>query len=223
MQIKDRDVVVPGEILTDSMEYLPSKGTYRDNNKIYAKTVGLVHVDRKVIKLIPLSGVYSPKANDVIIGEVTDQFMSGWKIETNSPYSAMLSYKDLSSHYSRRSENEHYFRIGDYAIVKVVNVTPQKLVDVSMKGPGLKKINGGRIIHVSPHKVPRIIGKAGNMVSLIKQGTKSQIVVGQNGVIWISNDEPENELLAVKVINKIAHNSHVKGLTDIIKSDLGLR
>jgi exosome complex component RRP4 len=88
-----------------------------------------------------------------------------------------------------------------------------------MKGPGLRKLIGGRIISVNPYKVPRIIGKMGSMVNLIKDHTKCIITVGQNGLIWI-NGEPKNELIAVNTIRKIEREAHTSGLTDKIKEYL---
>ena len=89
-----------------------------------------------------------------------------------------------------------------------------------MKGPGLKKLYGGRLIKVSPNKVPRIIGKAGSMVSLIKNMTGSWITVGQNGITWIKNDDIEKEMITVDAIKMVEQNSHVKGLTDKVKTFL---
>jgi len=219
--VKDKEIVVPGEILAEGMDYLPSKGTYRLNSQVRAKRLGLIHIDGKVIKLIPLTGVYEPKKNDVIIGKVIDILLSGWRVETNSAYSAVLSVVEASSDFIEKGADlTQYFEIGDYIAAKITKATTQKLVDLSCKGPGLRKLTGGRIITVNPQKVPRIIGKAGSMVSMIKQSTGTQITVGQNGVIWISGQDPEKEIKAIKTIEKIAANSHVSGLTDLIKKDL---
>ena len=89
-----------------------------------------------------------------------------------------------------------------------------------MKGPGLMKLKGGRIVRVNANKVPRIIGKQGSMVSMIKQSTNCRILVGQNGVVWVKGDEPSKELLAVQTIKKIECEAHIPGLTDNIKSFL---
>ncbi|MEK6946627.1 MAG: KH domain-containing protein, partial [Nanoarchaeota archaeon] len=95
----------------------------------------------------------------------------------------------------------------------------QKLIDVTMKGPGLRKLKGGRIIEVDANKVPRIIGKQGSMVVMIKEATQCNIIVGQNGLIWIDGG-PMNELLAIQAIRKISAESHTTGLTDKIKGFL---
>ena len=88
-----------------------------------------------------------------------------------------------------------------------------------MKGPGLRKLKGGRIVEVASNKVPRIIGKQGSMVSMIKDATGCNISVGQNGIIWIDGS-PEGELLAIMAIRKIEEESHLSGLTDKIKGFL---
>ena len=71
-----------------------------------------------------------------------------------------------------------------------------------MKGPGLKKLKGGGIIEVNTNKVPSIIGKQCSMVSMIKQATGCNMVVGQNGLVWIQG-EPKKELTAIETIKKI--------------------
>jgi len=141
-------------------------------------------------------------------------------LDTFSPYSAMLSMKEGSTDFiARGADLTQYYDIGDYIVGQIINVTSQKLVDVTMKGPGLRKLKGGRIIEVASNKVPRIIGKAGSMVSMIKQITGCNITVGQNGLAWIQGT-PENEFLTVRTIRKIEEESHLSGLTDRIKEYL---
>jgi len=218
--VKEKDIVAPGEVLAEGMDNLPGVGTYRDGQKILAGRLGLVYMDGRAIKLIPLSGRYAPKRDDTIICKVTDISFSGWRVDTNSAYPAMLSIKDATSDFiAKGADLTQYYNIGDYIVVKIINVTSQKLVDVTTKGPGLQKLKGGRIIEVSPHKVPRIIGKQGSMVSMLKQATNCRIVVGQNGLIWIEG-EPDKELLVERTIRKIEKESHLTGLTDSIQKFL---
>ena len=220
IQIKDKEISVPGETLAIGMDVLPGRGTYRDGEKIVANRLGLAMVDGRTIKLIQLSGRYAPQTGDTIICKVIDVGFNGWRLETNSAYSAMMSMKDATSQFIQRGANlTQFYDLGDHVVCKIVNVTSQKLIDVTMKGPGLRKLRGGRIIEVDPNKVPRIIGKQGSMVMMIKDATKSNISVGQNGLIWI-DAEPKNELLAINTIRKIENESHTAGLTDKIKGYL---
>ncbi len=214
---KDKDIVVPGELLAQGMDFLPSSGTYRQDSNIMAERLGILVVEGKVLKTIPLSGRYLPKRNDVIVGRVHDILMSGWRIEFNSPYTAVLNLKDATYDFIARQANlTKYFNLDDYLVCKIINVTSQNLVDVTCKGPGLQKLRGGRIVTVNTHKVPRIIGKHGSMVTMLKNATNCQITVGQNGLIWIKGD-PKSELIAVNTIIKIEAESHISGLTERIK------
>tara|TARA_Y100000031_G_scaffold146524_1_gene180536 strand:+ start:1140 stop:1895 length:756 start_codon:yes stop_codon:yes gene_type:complete len=218
--VENKEVVVPGEVLAEGMEFLPSNGTYRLGDSILSNRLGLLHVDGKVLKSIPLSGTYLPKVNDVVVGKVIDILMSGWKISFNSPYHAVLGLKEASYDFiDNKADITKYFALDDHLIGKIIKVTSQNLVDITMKGPGLRKLRGGRIIKVNAQKVPRIIGKRGSMVSMIKNATNCKITVGQNGLVWVSG-EPEQESLVINTINLIQERSHVSGLTDEIKKFL---
>lgn len=219
--VKDKEIAVPGEVLAEGMDYLPADGAFRDGDKIISSRVGLISVDGRAIKLIAMSGGYAPKRGDTIIGKVIDVMMSGWRIDTNSAYPAVLNVKDATSEFVKKTADlRRFFDLGDYVTTKIINVTSQKLVDVTMKGPELKKLRGGQIIKVNPHKVPRIIGKQGSMVSMIKQATGCRITVGQNGIVWLQGTDPDKELLAVNTIKKIEAEAHTSGLTDKIKGYL---
>jgi exosome complex component RRP4 len=218
--VKEKDIVVPGELLAKGMDNFPGSGTYRENEEIYASRVGIVYIDRRAIKVIPMSGVYMPKVGDVIIGKVIDLGLYGWRLDFNSAYSCVLSLKDATSEYIAKGDDlTQYYDIGDYLVCKISNVTSQKLVDVKMREPGLKKLKGGRIFKVNTNKVPRIIGKKGSMVSMIKNATGCRIVVGQNGVVWLQG-ESKNDFIVIEAIRKVEKESHLSGLTNRIKEFL---
>lgn len=215
--MNDRDVAVPGDVLATGMSYLPSQGTYRLGDQILCSRLGILKVEGKVLRIIPVSGVYYPKVGDVIVGQVIDILMSGWRIDTTSPYSAVLPIKDATTTFIEKTEDlSKYYALGDFVVCKITNVTSQKLVDVTMKQPGLHKLSGGRLLTINPSKVPRLIGKQGSMVSLIKEATGCKLVVGQNGLVWFEGD-PEKESLVVEVIEKIEKEAHRSGMTEKIK------
>lgn len=220
LKVENKQVVVPGEELAQGMDYLPTSGTYRDGDRIIAGRLGLVQIDNRLVKIIPVSGRYLPKRGDVIIAKVTDINLSGWMLDINSAYHAMLGMRDATSEFIQRGADlTRYFTFGDYVMCKIINVTSQNLVDVTAKGPGLRKLGAGRVLKVDPNKVPRIIGKQGSMVSMIKDLTGCRVSVGQNGIVWLQGD-PDSEAVAVEAIYMIEQNSHVSGLTDRVKSFL---
>ncbi|MCC7574420.1 exosome complex protein Rrp4 [Candidatus Woesearchaeota archaeon] len=215
--VKDKEVVVPGQILAKGLDFLPSNGTYRLSEDILANRLGVISVEGKVLRSIPMAGRYLPQRNDVIIGKVDDILMSGWRLDINCPYSAVLPLKDASFDFiAKGADLTRYFNLEDFVMVKITNVTSQNLIDVTAKGPGLKKLRGGRVMKVNPNKVPRIIGKKGSMVSMIKKGTDCKIMIGQNGLIWFEGT-PDMEVIVSETIKKIEKESHHQGMTDKIK------
>jgi len=57
------------------------------------------------------------------------------------------------------------------------------------------------------------------MINMIKEKTRCDIVVGQNGVVWVKGD-PEMEKVARKVILMIDREAHTSGLTDRVRDTL---
>lgn len=219
--IKDKDIVVPGEDLAVGMDYVPSTGTYRDGENIVATQLGMVSITGRVVKLIPLSGRYLPREGDMVIGKIMNMTFSSWFVDIGYAYEAAVSLKDATSEYIERGADlSRYFDFGDIIAAQIVNVTKSNAIDLSMKGPGLHKLKGGRVIFVTPSKVPRIIGKQASMINLIKEKTGCKITVGQNGWVWIFSEDPKKELIASNVIQYINDNAHKNGLTDDVSNFL---
>jgi exosome complex component RRP4 len=218
--VKEKDIVTPGEALAEGMDYLPGPLTYRQADKIFSKVVGIVSLSGRAIKITPLSGRYLPKTRDKIIGKVIDILFSGWRVDTNTAYSAVLNMKDASSRFIRKEEDlSKILAIGDYVVVKITRVTSQNLMDLTMKEPGLHKINGGRIVKLNCQKVPRVIGREGSMINLIRGKTGCDITVGQNGLVWIKGT-PEGEYWTEQAIKLVEEKSHQSGLTKTVEAFL---
>lgn len=219
--VQERQIVVPGQILAEGMDYLPGDDVFRDKEDLVAQITGLVSVSGRLVKILPLAGTYLPKAGDTIIGKVTSVGFSGWRVDIGWAFEANLGLKDASSDFiDKGSDLTKYFASGDYILCQITNVASTKIIDLGMKGPGLRKLNSGRIFNVGPMKVPRIIGKQGSMIGMIKELTGCKISVGQNGIVWISGDSVEKELLAISAIRLIERESHISGLTERVKAFL---
>jgi exosome complex component RRP4 len=74
-------------------------------------------------------------------------------------------------------------------------------------------------VEISPTKVPRLIGKGGSMINMLKKEINCNIFVGQNGRIWIDGNDEDMDL-ALKTILIIEKEAHITGLTDRILEHL---
>lgn len=212
--MSDRKFVIPGEFLGDGRA---GHGAYEEDNKVFSAFVGLAEDKNGMFFVIPLSGIYNPKRGDGVIGRVTDVTFSKWILDINSPYEAVLGLADATDEFIdlTKTDMTKYFNYNDLVFAEITAVTSTKNVNLSMRNRKCRKLRGGRLIKVTPAKVPRIIGKAGSMVEMIKQMTNTQIVVGQNGIVWVKGD---HEDIAMDVITTIERKSHMHGLTDQIKA-----
>jgi len=209
-----KEIVIPGEKIVSGREYLPGDGTRRENDDILASRFGLASISDRLVKVIPLSGIYMPRAGNIVIGTVSDVTFNGWLMDIKAPYNAFLSVAEVSRYL--KGDLTEYFDIGDMIACKVFAVK-HRSVDLTIKSRGLGKLERGMIVCINSNKVPRVIGKEGSMIKLIKDETNCEIIVGQNGIIWILGKEIEDELKAKEAILYVVSKSYVEGLTEKVK------
>lgn len=217
LHFKNRDIVVPGELLAEG-EYKPGEGTFREGNYIYSSVVGLAEVKGKLIQVVAFEGAYIPKAGDVVIGKVIDVRMTSWRIDIKSPYQATMHPSNV---FERRldpvNDLRRFFGVGDTLVAKIMSFDRTRTPVLTTKERGLGKLQGGYLIEMLPTKIPRLIGRKGSMINMIKKETGCQIVIGQNGVVWVSGKSFEDEERVIKAIRQIEREAHTSGLTDRIR------
>ena len=216
--VENKDLVIPGQILSDD-EYYSGRGTFKENGKICSSLIGLVSLRNKKIRVIPLKSKYVPKKGDVVIGKIKDVRFSMWDVDINSPYSGILPAFEVFGR--EKKELNKVYDVGDVLFLRVVDVDEIKKAKLGLKGRGMGKFKGGIIVDIAPTKVPRLIGKKGSMINMIKDKTKCKIVVGQNGLVWVKGDE-DMEQLTRNIIHLIEAEAHTSGLTNKIKNKLYL-
>jgi exosome complex component RRP4 len=212
-----REVVLPGDLL-DFGKLKAGAGTYVQDGKIYAAQLGIKSVKSNFVNVIPLGGRYIPNPGDTVIGKVVDIGPSNWYIDINSPYQAPLHVNEVPWRVDF-GDTARFMNIGDTLLAKVLMVDETKRVQVTMKEQGLRKLQGGQIMEISYSKVPRVIGKGGSMIQMIKGMTNTRIFVGQNGRIWLDG-EIENILFAIRAIKMIEDNAQASRLTEKVKDYL---
>jgi exosome complex component RRP4 len=212
-----RQIVVPGEFLMKA-PMKPGIGTYSRGGEIFASTVGVLSVHGNYVNVIPLSGKYIPRVGDVIIGKIIDIAPTNWLVDINAPYPAPLHISGTPWRVEM-GETQKYLDLGDMILCEVEAVDETKRIMVTMSKPVCKKLTDGEIIEITPTKVPRVIGRGGSMINLLKNYTKCRIYVGQNGRIWLEGSV-EQIALAILAIRKIEEESHLLGLTDAVKDFL---
>ena len=215
MQKKERTVVIPSQVLGETKKFKAGRGTFSENGKFYSARLGILSQTSDYINVLPITGKYVPVVGDFVIGVVESASTSSWMVDINSLYPALLHVNEVPWMVDF-GDTEKYLNYGDSVMAKILSVDEQKKIQITLKDRNLYKIKSGHIIHVEPSKVPRIIGKKGSMIALLKKYTRCRIFVGQNGMIWIDGD---NEGIAriLKTIKIIEEESLSFGLTNKIE------
>jgi len=216
-----RKYVIPGDVVTTG-PFRPEQNVILEGNKIISTTIGISEIYDDSVKVIPLTGKYIPKINDLVIGKVLSHTSLSWELDINSCYVGFLPAQDVfgrdfSAH---ADELTSKLKSGDLVAARIANFDRTRDPLVTISDRDLGKIDSGDLVKISPSKVPRLIGKRGTMIQTIEMATNAAITIGQNGWVVVSCESSEGLLKAKKAIKMVNEQAHVANLTDQIKEML---
>jgi exosome complex component RRP4 len=210
-----RQLVTPGDLIAEG-DYTAGENTYAEDNKIYSSRIGLVEYEDKKVNVVALRAFYIPRLGDIVVGTVVEVGFNGWTVDISAPYLALLRASDVLSRPFKPQKDDlsQVLDVGDLIVAKIVSYDRTHDPQLTVGEPGLGKVTRGQMLRIIPTKIPRVIGRKGSMISMIKQETGCQIILGLNGIIIITGKTVEDEQLAMMAIHKIDEESHTSGLTD---------
>ncbi|MFH0714636.1 MAG: KH domain-containing protein [Candidatus Diapherotrites archaeon] len=197
--------VVPGDLVSEERKRLGSF-VYLRNGKIYSQVLGIADNEKEIVSVVPVQGKYLPRMGDLIIGIVSSEKATGYMVDINSFQQSFVSKKDIREELQK----------GNVVTAKLLNVNEMR--EASLDQP--RVFYGGEILTISPVKVPRVIGKNGSMLDVLKQGTGCSILVGRNGWIWAKGG---NTQLLQSAVEKIELEAHLPHLTEKMQAFLNVK
>ncbi|MGC9443732.1 MAG: exosome complex RNA-binding protein Rrp4 [Candidatus Methanospirareceae archaeon] len=212
-------VVVPGDYISDETKRA-GDGTYIEAGRVYAANYGIVS-EKEEIRVVALAGKYVPARGDVVIGKIIEIAYPYWIVDIGSPYEGRLHINEFGRGEDRKidfSSMAEYLDLGDLVVAKVLNVDALMRIDLTLKDE-FRITDRGRLIEISHTKVPRIIGRSGSMIKMLKEKCNCFIFIAKNGRIWIRGKE-EDMNLATQVLLMISNEAHTSGLTDRVSNFL---
>ncbi len=201
----EKQLVLPGEKIADGR--INMQNVYFDGTSTYAAVVGTLDSQGHYI---PLETRYKATVGDVVIGTVMDVIHAGYRVDLNLPQSGFVP--------TRNTKIE--LQLGDFILCRVKSVSEVGDVDLG----DVRRLPKGKIIQFPSAKVPRLIGRKSSMLLLLKTYAGGELMVGNNGYVWISDNS--NIPLVLKAIKLIEMKAHKSGLTDsvakMLKDETGL-
>jgi exosome complex component RRP4 len=219
-----RKYVIPGDVITTG-PFRPEQNVILDGDKIISTTIGISEIYDDSVKVIPLTGMYIPKIDDLVIAKVNSHTSLSWELDINSCYVGFLPAQDVfgrdfSAHADELSSK---LKTGDLVAARIANFDRTRDPLVTISDRDLGQIDSGELVEISPSKVPRLIGKRGTMIQMIEMATDAAITIGQNGWVVVSCESPEGLLKAKKAIKMVNEQAHIVNLTDQVKEMLELK
>jgi exosome complex component RRP4 len=223
----NRKLVTPGTLVATGRDYRPGECTFREGDSIYSSVIGLADVRRNSARVIPLQGAYIPKPRDRVIGLVKEVQFMGWMAYIRSPTPGIMKVSEVPYNFDLvHGSLADILSVGTLIYAEILTVSEFMQIKMTMNHPDLRKLVGGNIFTVSPSKVPRLIGRKGSMISMLKQAISRDILVGQNGIIWTRCNDEKKIGVFKEILERIENEAHLSGLTNrikiLLKEELGI-
>lgn len=217
-----RRFVIPGEVVARG-NMRAETNVMRVGDKIVSTRVGMAEVAHDAVRVVPLSGPYIPRIDDLVVGKIIDYSAFAWEADINSCFFGILPAQSVFGRdYSPAKDSlTDKLAVGDMIAAKVIAFDRTRDPLLSISGPGLGRIPRGQTVKISPAKVPRLIGKKGSMIRTIEQGSNCRMLIGQNGVVVIVGAS-EDVLRAVKAVHLVEEQAHSPDLTERVMKLLGM-
>lgn len=183
-------VCVGDTIDTDQQEgFLRGHGTQVVDGNLMATVCGVIQRVNKLISVVPVKARYNPELGDVVVGRVTEVANKRWRIDLRSRQAAalMLSAVNLPGGVQRRRTAEDELNMrevyteGDLISAEVQSFYADGAIALHTRSLKYGKLANGQIVEVPPNLIKR---QKQHFTTL--EGTGVQLILGLNGVIWVS-------------------------------------
>ena len=208
--MNENQFVLPGDVIVTG-DYRPAQNVILEGNRLMSTATGFSEIKDDLVTVTPLTGLYTPKTDDLVIGKIVSHNALSWQVDINSYYSGILTASDIfGKDYSpSRDDLSLKLKTGDIILARIANVNSRDPL-ITIIGENLGKIDSGELIKISPTKIPRLTG---SVIQTIEASTNATITVGQNGLIILKCDNStglKKSIASIKMIGMAQHDANLE-------------
>ena len=208
--MSESQFVLPGDVIVTG-DYRPEQNVILDGDRLMSTAVGFSEIEDNLVTVTPLTGLYTPKTDDLVIGKIVSHNALSWEVDINSYYSGILTAFDIfgKDYSSSRDDLSLKLKTGDIILARIANVNSRDPL-ITIIGENLGKIDSGELIKISPTKIPRLTG---SVIQTIEESTNATITVGQNGLIILKCDNPTGltkSIASIKMIGMVQYDANLE-------------
>ncbi|KAG8788874.1 exosome non-catalytic core subunit rrp4 [Serendipita sp. 401] len=187
-------VVVPGETITSSMDFMRGHGTFADGEDVAATVAGTLQRVNKLLSVKPIRSRYTPQIGDLVVARIVDVQPKRWKVDANGQQDAvlMLSSVNLPGGIQRRKlESDElqmrlFFEEGDLLVAEVQAFFADGAMSLHTRSLRYGKLRNGQLVTVPPILIRRLKSH----FCALKCGVDA--ILGINGYIWVCKHVQES-------------------------------
>ena len=198
--MNESQFVLPGDVIVTG-DYRPEQNVILEDNRLVSTAIGFSEIKDNLVTVTPLTGFYSPKIDDLVIGKIKSHNALSWEVDINSYYSGILLASDVfGKDYSpSRDALSLKLNIGDIVLSRIANMGSRDPL-ITIAGENLGRIDSGELVKVSSTTIPHLTD---SIIQTIEESTNANITVGQNGFIVLKCDNSTGLTKAIKSIKMI--------------------
>ena len=192
--------VFPGDVIVTG-DYRPDQNVILDGDRLISTAIGFSEMKDDSVSVIPLTGLYSPSTDDLIIGKIISHNALSWEVNINSYYPGILLASDIfgKDYSASRDDLSLKLNVGDIVLARIANMGSRDPL-ITIAGEKLGRIDSGELIKISSTTIPHLTD---SIIETIEASTNSTITVGQNGLIVLKCDNSTGLTKAIKSIKMI--------------------
>jgi len=208
--MNENQFVLPGDVIVTG-DYRPAQNVILEGNRLMSTATGFSEIKDDLVTVTPLTGLYTPKTDDLVIGKIVSHNALSWEVDINSYYSGILTASDIfGKDYSpSRDDLSLKLKTGDIILARIANVNSRDPL-ITIIGENLGKIDSGELIKISSTKIPRLTG---SVIQTIEASTNATITVGQNGLIILKCDNStglKKSIASIKMIGMAQYDANLE-------------
>ena len=209
--------VLPGDIITTG-NYRPDQNVILDGDKLISTAIGFSETKDDSVSVIPITGFYTPSADDLVIGKIISHNALSWEVDINSYYPGILLASDIfGKDYSpSRDDLSLKLNIGDIVLARIANMGSRDPL-ITIAGENLGPIDSGELVKISSAIIPQLTD---SIIQIIEEYTNANITVGQNGLVVLKCDNSTGLTKAIKSIKMFGMMSNNDSIEEKIKNFL---
>ena len=209
--------VIPGDIIIAD-DCRPGQNVILEGNRVMSTAIGFSEIEDNLVTVTPLTGLYTPKTDDLVIGKIISHNALSWQVDINSYYSGILTASDIfGKDYSpSRDDLSLKLNTGDIILARIANVGSRDPL-ITIIGENLGKIDSGELVKISSAIIPQLTD---SIIQIIEEHTNANITVGQNGLVVLKCDNSTGLTKAIKSIKMFGMMPNNDSIEEKIKKFL---